>query len=106
MCLVVVVTGIELSVLADQVIITDDNPRSESGEMIVEDILSGMQHSEEVLVIRNRADAIAKSITKAMAGDLILVAGKGHETYQLVGDQVLHFSDREQVQKALAGVRA
>ncbi|TVO70800.1 UDP-N-acetylmuramoyl-L-alanyl-D-glutamate--2,6-diaminopimelate ligase [Sedimenticola selenatireducens] len=92
--------------LADQVIVTDDNPRSESGEMIIEDILSGMQHSGEALVMRNRADAIAKSITKAMSGDLILVAGKGHEAYQLVGDQVLHFSDREQVQKTLAGVKA
>jgi UDP-N-acetylmuramoyl-L-alanyl-D-glutamate--2,6-diaminopimelate ligase len=89
---------------ADQVIVTDDNPRSESGEMIVEDILSGMQHANAAVVIRSRADAIAKSIVDAMSGDLILVAGKGHETYQLVGDQVLHFSDREQVRQALAGV--
>lgn len=92
--------------LADQVIITDDNPRSESGEMIVEEILAGMQHSAEALVIRSRAEAISKTITKARSGDLILVAGKGHETYQLVGDQILHFSDREQVRKTLAGVNA
>lgn len=89
--------------LADQVIVTDDNPRSESGELIVEDILAGMRHADQARVVRSRADAIIDSITEAMPGDLILVAGKGHESYQLVGDQVLHFSDREQVEYALTG---
>ncbi|MCW8890982.1 MAG: UDP-N-acetylmuramoyl-L-alanyl-D-glutamate--2,6-diaminopimelate ligase [Sedimenticola sp.] len=90
--------------LADRVIITDDNPRTESGDQIVEDILSGLDPANQATVIRNRAEAIKESITQAESGDLILVAGKGHESYQLVGDQVLHFSDREQVERVLSGV--
>ncbi|MCW8944795.1 MAG: UDP-N-acetylmuramoyl-L-alanyl-D-glutamate--2,6-diaminopimelate ligase [Sedimenticola sp.] len=92
--------------LADRVIVTDDNPRSESGDLIVEDILAGMSQADQVSVIRDRADAIARSIVTAEPGDLILVAGKGHETYQLVGDQVLQFSDREQVKQALGEVNS
>lgn len=91
--------------LADRVIVTDDNPRSESGDRIVAEILAGMDHADSVQIVRDRAAAIAMSIHEAQPGDLILVAGKGHETYQLVGGQVLHFSDREQVEKALQGVR-
>lgn len=91
--------------LADRVIVTDDNPRSESGERIVEEILAGMRHADRARVIRDRAAAIDTGIGEALAGDLILIAGKGHETYQLVGDEVLHFSDREQVEKALQEVR-
>ncbi|WP_428623970.1 UDP-N-acetylmuramoyl-L-alanyl-D-glutamate--2,6-diaminopimelate ligase [Sedimenticola sp.] len=91
--------------LADRVIVTDDNPRGESGDRIVAEIVAGMDHPERARVIRDRAEAIALSIREAVPGDLILIAGKGHETYQLVGDQVLHFSDREQVEQALTEVR-
>lgn len=91
--------------LADQVIVTDDNPRSESGDRIVAEIVAGMAHADRVRVVRDRAEAIAMSIREALPGDLILIAGKGHETYQLVGDEVLHFSDCEQVEKILPEVK-
>jgi UDP-N-acetylmuramoyl-L-alanyl-D-glutamate--2,6-diaminopimelate ligase len=91
--------------LADRVIVTDDNPRSESGDFIVAEILAGMGQPDRAQVVRDRAQAIAMSIREAAPGDLILIAGKGHETYQLVGDQLLHFSDREQVENALREVR-
>lgn len=91
--------------LADRVIITDDNPRTESGDLIVAEIVAGLNDAERAEVVRDRAEAIAISIREAAPGDLILIAGKGHETYQLVGDQVLHFSDCEQVEKALQEVR-
>jgi UDP-N-acetylmuramoyl-L-alanyl-D-glutamate--2,6-diaminopimelate ligase len=77
---------------ADTVIVTDDNPRSEDGGRIVADILEGMRG--EPRVIRERETAIATAVQEAGPGDIVLVAGKGHEDYQLVGAQRLHFSDR------------
>ena len=88
--------------LCDQVVLTDDNPRSEDGEQIITDILSGVTRPDAIQVQRNRAEAINSAIAEAVAGDLVLVSGKGHETTQLCGDLTLYFSDREQVQKALA----
>ncbi len=87
--------------LADKVVITDDNPRTEDGDWIITDILKGMDNPSDVLVERDRAKAIRKAIAGASAGDLIMVCGKGHEDYQLVGDQRLNFSDSEHVQRAL-----
>lgn len=87
--------------LADKVIVTDDNPRSESPADIVADILTGLEHPDSVMVIHDRATAIAHAIDSSGEGDIILVAGKGHEDYQLVGDRKLIFSDREQVAKLL-----
>ena len=87
--------------LADRVVITDDNPRSESNSEIIEQILSGMKTPDRALVEPDRSRAIHTAIADAAAGDLVLVAGKGHEDYQLVGDEVLHFDDREQVTAAL-----
>jgi UDP-N-acetylmuramoyl-L-alanyl-D-glutamate--2,6-diaminopimelate ligase len=87
--------------LADQLILTDDNPRSEPGERIVEEILAGIRQPQRVLVERNRALAIRQAVGAAKPGDLVLVAGKGHEDYQIVGKQRLHFSDQEQVVAAL-----
>ncbi len=89
--------------LCDGVTLTDDNPRSEDGDQTINGILSGMRHPDVIQVQRNRAEAINSAIAEATAGDLVLVSGKGHETTQLCGDLVLYFSDREQVQKALAG---
>lgn len=87
--------------LADHVLITDDNPRGEDGQMIVADIIEGMQPDQRVGIQRDRAQAIRRAISMAGRDDLVLVAGKGHEQYQLVGDQRLAFSDLEQVQQAL-----
>lgn len=87
--------------LASEVFITDDNPRTEDGDRIVEDILTGMKRPDRARVIRDRAQAIAQAIGHAVPGDLVLVAGKGHETSQQIGDLKLPFEDREQVQQAL-----
>ena len=65
------------------------------------DILTGLEHPDSVMVIHDRATAIAHAIDSSGEGDIILVAGKGHEDYQLVGDRKLIFSDREQVAKLL-----
>jgi UDP-N-acetylmuramoyl-L-alanyl-D-glutamate--2,6-diaminopimelate ligase len=87
--------------LADEVVVTDDNPRSEDGERIVADILAGMEHPKQVRVERDRAKAIRLAIELAQPGDIVMVCGKGHEDYQLVGEQRLHFCDREQVRGVL-----
>jgi UDP-N-acetylmuramoyl-L-alanyl-D-glutamate--2,6-diaminopimelate ligase len=89
--------------LADRAFVTDDNPRTENGDAIVWEILSGMKAPGHAGVIRDRRQAIRTAIQEASAGDLVLVAGKGHETVQLVGSETLPFSDREQVRAALAG---
>ena len=89
--------------LADRVIVTDDNPRSESGDAIIEQILCGMKHPARV--VRDRHKAISVAIKQAAAGDLVLVAGKGHEDVQIIGDQRHHFSDREVVAKILGELR-
>jgi len=89
--------------LCDRVIVTDDNPRNEEGDQIIADILAGMSRPDAAQVQRNRAEAIRSAVMQAQAGDLVLVSGKGHETTQQCGDLNLYFSDREQVQKALAG---
>ncbi|MES9899065.1 MAG: UDP-N-acetylmuramoyl-L-alanyl-D-glutamate--2,6-diaminopimelate ligase [Sedimenticola sp.] len=90
--------------LADRVIVTDDNPRGEDGGLIVAEILAGMKRPEQVQVVRDRKQAIARAITEAEIGDLVLVAGKGHETVQVVAGEKLPFSDCEQVVAALSEV--
>lgn len=89
--------------LADHVVLTDDNPRSEAPQGIVEEILGGMSRNERVHVVHDRAEAIAQSIAAAEADDLVLVAGKGHEDYQEIAGQRRPFSDAEQVETALRG---
>lgn len=90
--------------LADHVVLTDDNPRHEDATQIVMDILSGMLDPDAVYVQRSRADAIAQAVANSGPGDIVLVAGKGHEDYQQIGDRRLPYSDREQVM-ALLGQR-
>ncbi|WP_193073704.1 UDP-N-acetylmuramoyl-L-alanyl-D-glutamate--2,6-diaminopimelate ligase [Pseudomonas sp. FME51] len=86
---------------ADQVVVTDDNPRTESSAAIIGEISAGFEHPQRVAVIANRAEAIGQTIASADAGDIILLAGKGHETYQEI-DGVRHpFSDIEQADCAL-----
>ena len=86
---------------ADKVIIADDNPRNEEGDKIVEHIQSGMKSPEQTVVLRDREKAIAYAIGNAEPGDVVLVAGKGHETYQDVGGSRLIFSDANQVRLSL-----
>jgi UDP-N-acetylmuramoyl-L-alanyl-D-glutamate--2,6-diaminopimelate ligase len=85
--------------LADVVVLTDDNPRHESGDAIVAEILAGMRTSPQV--IRDRRAAIQTAIRGAAANDIVLVAGKGHEDYQQFGDQRFPYSDRETVQELI-----
>jgi UDP-N-acetylmuramoyl-L-alanyl-D-glutamate--2,6-diaminopimelate ligase len=84
---------------ADSVIVTDDNPRSEKPDLIRSAILRAAKGAKE---IGDRAEAIRTAIAALQAGDALLIAGKGHETGQIVGDRVLPFSDHETVAAALA----
>ena len=86
---------------ADRVIVTTDNPRSENPESIIEDILSGFSAGFRPEVIVSRRDAILQTIRGASANDIILIAGKGHETYQEVNGERHHFDDREVARTAL-----
>lgn len=86
---------------SDQLVITDDNPRNEEGDEIVEHILSGVNEPGKVAVVRDRAAAISHAITSAKHGDVVLVAGKGHETYQDIAGIRNIFSDAKQVRLAL-----
>ena len=79
--------------LADRVIVTDDNPRSEDGEQIVADILAGFRVPARIEVERDRAAAISAALGLAGPGDTVLIAGKGHETYQDIGHRRLPFDD-------------
>jgi UDP-N-acetylmuramoyl-L-alanyl-D-glutamate--2,6-diaminopimelate ligase len=91
----------EAEKLADSIIVTDDNPRSESPEAIVRDIVAGFAHPEKVKVVHDRAEAILSAVQSAGIGDLVLVAGKGHEAYQEIAGKKLPFRDAEQVRQAL-----
>ncbi len=88
--------------LADRVVLTDDNPRREDPARIVDMILQGMNHPGRARVLRERAAAIAASLDGAGPGDVVVIAGKGHEDYQLVGAERREFSDRAFVSR-LAG---
>jgi UDP-N-acetylmuramoyl-L-alanyl-D-glutamate--2,6-diaminopimelate ligase len=88
---------------ADRVVITDDNPRREDSRAIIDEILAGVPAGVGVDVIGDRANAIAAAIRAARAGDIVLVAGKGHEDYQQIGTERLAFSDRELVSNILGG---
>ena len=92
--------------LADVVVVTDDNPRHEDADGIVSQILAGMREPAAVLVERDRASAIGLAIADAGEEDLVLIAGKGHEAWQQVGDRRIPFSDFEQAQKVLRELAA
>lgn len=87
--------------LADRVVITDDNPRLEDGDAIVNEIRSGMAASAAAHVERNRERAIRHAIAEAEPDDVVLIAGKGHEDYQEIGAKRCRFSDADAVRKAL-----
>ncbi|RSD32234.1 UDP-N-acetylmuramoyl-L-alanyl-D-glutamate--2,6-diaminopimelate ligase [Vibrio pectenicida] len=81
--------------LADNIILTDDNPRSESPVEIVKDMLAGMTFATKAMVEHDRYQALAHALQHSHADDIILLAGKGHEDYQIVGNKKLHYSDRD-----------
>jgi UDP-N-acetylmuramoyl-L-alanyl-D-glutamate--2,6-diaminopimelate ligase len=88
---------------AARLVFTSDNPRSEPPEDILRQMVQGLQTPQAVTVIADRAEAIDWSVRHAAAQDVILLAGKGHETTQDIGGRLLPFSDMEQAGRALAG---
>ncbi|MGL4628794.1 MAG: Mur ligase family protein, partial [Cetobacterium sp.] len=76
------------------VIVTSDNPRTEKAEDIIEDVIKGFKNKNYIIEI-DRKEAIKKAVLKAEKDDIILIAGKGHETYQILGNTKIHFDDRE-----------
>ncbi|MEY4520140.1 MAG: hypothetical protein RLZZ499_2740, partial [Cyanobacteriota bacterium] len=87
--------------LADLAVVTSDNPRTENPEQILKDVVAGIPDTVKPLVIGDRAKAIATAIKNAQPGDGVLIAGKGHEDYQILGTEKIHFDDREQARIAL-----
>jgi len=89
--------------LSDFCVITSDNPRSEDPEAIIRDILPGVKRvkDKDYIVEVDRRRAIAQALKMARTGDTVIIAGKGHETYQLIGDKVLPFDDREVAREEL-----
>lgn len=85
--------------IADKVIITSDNPRTEDPEQIILDILSGipMEKRKKVQILEDRKEAINTALRDAIEGEIIIIAGKGHEDYQIIGTSKIHFSDIEEV---------
>ena len=85
--------------LADTVIITSDNPRSENPQQIITDILAGFKNTTNVIVEPDRESAIKQTYKIANANDVVIVAGKGHEDYQILANETIHFDDREKVRE-------
>lgn len=84
---------------SDHIVVTSDNPRSEDPQKIIENILAGFSQKNSVKSIVDRAAAIEYAMQQAAEDDLILVAGKGHEEYQIIGENKFHFSDYDEVEK-------
>ena len=90
---------------ADRAIVTNDNPRNEDPRAIADQILEGVKGSRaDVLVELDRRKAIERAVLEAESGSIVLIAGKGHETYQIVGDKTLSFDDRDEARRALNSV--
>lgn len=86
---------------SDIIILTSDNPRDEEPMEIIKDILEGIKDKSKVFIEEDRKKAIEKALKLAMKNDIVLVAGKGHENYQIIKDQIIHFDDKEVVEKIL-----
>ena len=90
--------------LSDLAIVTTDNPRSEDPQAIIKEILVGFKkHKPEVIV--DREEAIGKALQVAEKGDVVLIAGKGHEDYQIFKDRTISFDEREVVRKHLGSLK-
>lgn len=88
---------------ADRVFLTNDNPRCEDPNQIFTDILAGMKEFSNYEIVPDRAEAIGRALAAAKENDIVIVAGKGHEDYQIVGTEKRHFSDQETVRAFLRG---
>jgi UDP-N-acetylmuramoyl-L-alanyl-D-glutamate--2,6-diaminopimelate ligase len=87
---------------ATTAIFTSDNPRTESAEAILDDMIAGVEGNDHYLRITDRRQAIRTASMLAKAGDIIVIAGKGHEDYQIIGTEKHHFDDREEIRAAFA----
>lgn len=85
---------------ANRAIFTSDNPRSEDPEQIINEMIAGVKDGQYEVIV-DRETAIKQAISEAEAGDIIVIAGKGHETYQILKDQTIHFDDREIARQAI-----
>lgn len=91
---------------SDFLIVTSDNPRMEDPDAIIRDILTGVEkHQTEYVVVPNRKEAIFYAIGHALPGDVVVLAGKGHEDYQVIGNEKIHFDEREIVREALEALK-
>ena len=86
---------------SDLVLITKDNPRKEESNRIFMDILGGMNGFDNFKIIPSRAEAIDAAIAEAKENDIVIIAGKGHEDYQILPSGTIHFSDREEAEKGI-----
>jgi UDP-N-acetylmuramoyl-L-alanyl-D-glutamate--2,6-diaminopimelate ligase len=93
--------GRAAELLADDVFLTTDNPRFESANKIIEDVIAGLESPDKVTIEPDRAAAIQQAIANARSGDVVLVAGKGHETWQEIRGQKIPFSDESTILTAL-----
>lgn len=90
--------------LSDVIVVTSDNPRTESPDAIIADILTGIKGTKVKKIIKtNRTEAIAAAMKEAAPSDIVLLAGKGHETYQIFGTEKIHYDEREIVRGLLDG---
>jgi UDP-N-acetylmuramoyl-L-alanyl-D-glutamate--2,6-diaminopimelate ligase len=100
--------GMVAARMSDVVVITSDNPRTEDPLRIIEEVKLGAepemrQGNAEVVAMPDRRAAILHSIDRASTGDVVLIAGKGHEDYQILGTTKIHFDDREEAAEAAPG---
>ena len=86
--------------LADKIVVTSDNPRTEDPELIIDEIFTALQtvpEGKQVVRLSDRREAINYALAYAADNDVILIAGKGHENYQILKDRTIHFDDKEVV---------
>jgi UDP-N-acetylmuramoyl-L-alanyl-D-glutamate--2,6-diaminopimelate ligase len=89
--------------LSDIIIVTSDNPRTEDPQQIIDEVVAGIPRGTRVTMERDRRRAIHSALEQARSGDVVLVAGKGHEDYQVIGKEKIHFSDREVIEEFIGG---
>jgi len=92
--------------VADLVILTTDNPRSEDPKDIISEILKGISDRSKVEIILDRKEAIISALRRAKENDTVILAGKGHEDYQIIGKEKIHFSEREIVEEELRTLKS